>query len=384
MERMKNGPARWDNGPVVYLTCVVGVCVCLWIGFTVNGGGDFSEFYSASKLVGTGHLYDWSRIRELELRNGFITVPFGRFPVYAVLFKPLAALPYIYGRVAWLIVNAAALIGFAILWPVGRRRDKILMLCWSCPATVLLTYGQDTGLFLFFVTVGLRLLQSRRDVAAGLIFSLCAAKFHLALGIPVFLLARRKWGALAGGLAGGLVQLAISFAAEGQGWPSRLMHLAAIKEFSPSRLRMVNLVGLTHWLPFGGYMEAVLALLALAAVWVISRRSPLAIGLTAAVTGGLLVSHHAYLYDAVLLLPACALALRLPAHRAMRIWAILLCLPIPYLLLIQGHGIWLLAQIGISGFGLSLLGLLAWHGWRGSTRSRAVAHGLTAGADSGF
>src|ERR1039457_4422159 len=57
-------------------------------------------------------------------------------------------------------------------------------------------------------------------------------------------------------------------------------------------------------------------LLALAAVWVISRRSALTIGATAAVIGGLLVSHHAYVYDAVLLLPACALVLRLPAPKA--------------------------------------------------------------------
>ena len=74
-------------------------------------------------------------------------------------------------------------------------------------------------------------------------------------------------------------------------------------------------------MPYGGGVEAVLALLALAAVWVISRRSALTIGATAAVIGGLLVSHHAYVYDAALLLPACALVLRLPGastHQACR------------------------------------------------------------------
>jgi len=342
------------------VTCLIGISICLAMGFSlVESGSDFNQFYSASKLAGTGHMYDWARIQELELRNGPHAIPCGRLPVYLVLMKPLTALSYGYARVAWLAVNLAALIGFAALWPVARRQDVITMVCWSCPAAILLATGQDTALFLFIVTVGLRLLQTKRDFAAGLVFSLCAAKFHLALGIPVFLLARRKWGALAGGLAGGLVQLAISFAAEGRDWPARLLQLSSISDFSPSPWRMPNLLGLTHWLPYGGVFEAGLALLTLSAVWIVSRRSALIVGATAAVVGGLLVSHHAYVYDGVLLLPACALALRLPVPKAVRYGALALCVPIPYVLLMQEHGAWAVAQIVINGFGLSLLGLLA-------------------------
>jgi len=128
-------------------------------------------------------------------------------------------------------------------------------------------------------------------------------------------------------------------------------------------------LGLTHWLPYGLGVEAVLGLLALAAVWVIARRSPLTIGATAAVTAGLLVGHHSYVYDGVLLLPACALALKLPVPEAIRSWALLVCAPIPYLLLIQAHGIWMMGQIAINGFGLSLLGLLAFHCLRPPART---------------
>ena len=186
-------------------------------------------------------------------------------------------------------------------------------------------------------------------------------------------------GALAGGLAGGLVQLAISFVAEGREWPARLLQLSSISDFSPSPSKMPNLLGLTHGLPYGGGVEAVLALLALAAVWVISRRSALTIGATAAVIGGLLVSHHAYVYDAVLLLPACALVLRLPAPKALRYGALLLCVPIPYVLLMQEHGAWVVAQLSINGFGMLLLGLLAFHGLRVSARTQPVVHGVAAG-----
>lgn len=341
-------------------------------------GGDFNEFYSASQLAGTGHIYDWQQVQEHELRNGSNPIPFGRLPVYGVLLKPLTMLPYRYARAAWLLLNLAALIGFASLWPVKRRQDAILMVCWSVPAAVLLSTGQDTALFLFFVTAGLRLLQTKRDFAAGLVFSLCAAKFHLALGIPIFLLARRRWGALAGGLAGGLAQLAISFAAEGPEWPARLWRLSAISDFSPNPAKMPNLAGLTHVLPFAGAVEGLLAVLALAAVFIVARRSTLLAGATAAVTAGLLASHHAYVYDALLILPACALILQLPAPKALRYGALLLAVPVPYLLLMQEHGRWIVAQLAINGVGLWLLALLAWHALRvhgrtGNTIARRLA-----------
>jgi Glycosyltransferase family 87 len=337
----------------------------------IESGSDANQFYSAARLAGTGHLYDFDRIAELELQTGGHPIPFGRLPVYAVLLKPLTVLPYRYAREAWLTVNLFALIGFAALWPVRHRREVIMMVCWSCPAAVLLATGQDTALFLFFLTAGLRLLQTRRDFAAGLVLSLCAAKFHLALGIPVFLLARRRWGALIGGLVGLSAQLAISFAAEGREWPARLLRLSAISDFSPSPSKMPNLLGLAHGLPYGGAIEFVLAIFVIAAVWIVSRRSPLTIGATAAVLGGLLVSHHAYVYDAVLLLPACALAARLPGPRFLRYGALALCVPIPYVLLIQERWTWVVPQVMVNGFGLALLWLLAFHGWRIGARTQA-------------
>jgi hypothetical protein len=344
------------------VTCLMGAAVCLWMGFSLfERGTDFNQFYAAAQLAGSGHLYDFESIQALELQHSNHPIPFGRFPVYAVLMKPLTVFGYRYARGIWMLINLAAMAGFALLWPSGRRRDLCMMLCWSCPAAILLSTGQDTALFLFFVAAGLRLLQLKRDAAAGLIFSLCAAKIHLALGIPIFLLARKRWGALAGGLAGGLLQLAISTAAEGPQWLTKLWRLSAISDFSPSPEKMPNLLGLTHALPFGIGLEALLGMLSLAAVWIVARRSPLAIGATAAVAAGLLVSHHAYVYDGLLLLPAVALLLRLPAKETLRYAALALCTPIPYLLLMQEHGSWAVAQLAINGVNLSLLAMLALH-----------------------
>jgi hypothetical protein len=339
--------------------CLAGAFVCLWMGFSVpERASDFNEFYSASKLAGSGHIYDWHRIQAIEQVHGD-TIPFGRFPVYAVLFKPLALLPFAYARVAWLAINALALILFALLWPVARRDRLVMSLCWSCPAALLLSTGQDTGLYLFFVALGFRLLHSGRDFAAGLVLSLCAAKIHLALGIPVFLIAQRKWIAMSAGALSGVVQLAVSFAAEGRDWPAKLLHLASISEFSPAVQKMPNLFGLTFWLPYAGLMEACLAVAVLAAVWLISRRATLATGATAAIIGGLLVSHHAYVYDAVLLLPALALAWELPVFsERLPYWLLFLCTPIPYLALMKDR-LAAIAQLSMSAFCLALLTVLA-------------------------
>ena len=353
--------------------CVAGACICLWMGFSVSErASDFNEFYSASKLAGSGQLYDWQSIQAIEQAHGD-TIPFGRFPVYAILFKPLTLLPFAYARAAWLAINAVALILFAVLWPTARRDRLAMSLCWSCPAALLLSTGQDTGLYLFFVALGVRLLHDGRDFAAGLVLSLCAAKIHLALGIPVFLIAQRKWIAISAGALSGVGQLAISFAAEGRDWPAKLLHLASISEFSPAVQKMPNLFGLTFWLPYAGLIEACLAVAVLAAVWLISRSATPAAGATAAIVGGLLVSHHAYVYDAVLLLPALALAWELPVFaERLPYWVLFLWTPIPYLALMKDR-LAAIGQVSMSVFCLALLAALAARCLRAQTKESHIS-----------
>lgn len=362
---------RTDNGAVpgnswssrtTLVACLVGACACLGMGFSLHErGGDFTEFYAAARLAGSGQLYNWDRVRAIERLYGDIVIPFGRLPFYAVMFKPLAALPHAWSRLAWLLLNGMALFAFAKLWPVERREQLAMSLCWCLPAAVLLSTGQDTALFLLFAALGFRLLQADRDLAAGLVFSLCAAKFHLALGIPVFLLARRRWMAVLAGAIGGLVQLAVSFAAEGREWPANLLRLVSISGFSPAAQKMPNLRGLTHWLPYGIAVEAALALAVLGAVWLIARRSTPAVGAAAALIGGLLVSHHAYVYDAVLLLPAVALAGQWALPEAPRYWVMLLWTPIPYVLLMDDR-LAALGQVIITASCLAWLAFVA-AGW---------------------
>ena len=314
---------------------------------------DFNQYYAAGKLVGSGRLYDWNAIRPLELERNAKAVPFGRFPVFALVFKPLSALPYPVARAVWFGAGLAALAGFVYLWPFSSRMSAGAAVCWSAPATMCLAIGQDSILFLFFAAAGLRLLVGGRDFLAGLVFSACAAKPHLALLVPVLLVARCRWKALLGGAAGGAACMLLSFAAEGRDWPQRLLTLAGKPEFDPAAARMPNLRGLLSILNVGITVEIAVGLVIVAALWRISRREPLPAAGALVLAAGLLLSHHAYFYDAVLLMPALLLPYQTPHPAWLRTWALVLLTPFPYLFLLTSLG--LPGHLAITGYTLALI-----------------------------
>lgn len=320
---------------------------------------DFNQFYAAGKLAGSGHLYDWDSIRSLELEHSVRAVPFGRIPAFAFAFKPLSAIPYPFARIVWLAAGLGALAGFVALWPASSRAWAAVAVCWSAPAAMCLALGQDSVWFLFFVALGLRLLLRGREFWAGVVLSLCIAKPHLALVLPVFLVAHGKWRSILGGLTGGITGLALSFAVEGREWPSRLLSLTQLPDFDPAPDRMPNLRGLLTFLGVGLALELALALAVIVAVWFLCRRLPLEAAAAVALAAGLLVSHHAYFYDALMLLPALMLPFGGGYPEWLRKWALVLFTPIPYLFLLidaawAGH-------LAITGFTLALLGRMAWH-----------------------
>ena len=314
---------------------------------------DFNSLYVAGKLVGSGHLYDSARVEALQLQLGAKALPFMRLPILALAVKPLSALPYTTARILWLGAGLAALAGFVFLWPLSRPAWTAVAVCWSAPAAMCLALGQDSMWFLLFAALGLRLLLQGRDLCAGLALSLCINKPHLALLLPVLLVARGRWRALFGGLTGGIASLGLSFAAEGAGWPKRLAALwpAETPESMP------NLRGLLTVFHAGLPVEIALALPVVVAVWFLSRRLPLPTAVALALAGGLLISHHAYFYDGVVLLPALLFPFETPIPEWLRKWALVLLTPIPYLFLLLPFD-WP-AQLAISGYGLALLAMMA-------------------------
>jgi hypothetical protein len=280
-------------------------------------------------------------------------IPFYRLPFFALAFKALAVLPYPLARGLFLLIEIAALAGFVALWPLSHRRWAAVAICWSTPVAMCLGFGQDSVLFLFFFTLGFWLLRRERDFWAGVAFAVCASKLHIAIVLPVVLAAHSKWKTILGGATGGVTMVALSFATEGPQWPARIMELTHLPEFDPASNRMPNLRGLLTFFGGGFALEIVLALLVAIAIFFISRRMPMKYGMTLALAGGLMLSHHAYVYDCPVLLPALLLTFEEPYPDWLRMWAVLLLTPIPYMLILTNNE--LPGHLAVTGFTVALV-----------------------------
>src|ERR1700733_11556185 len=111
-------PREKSRMAIIAAVCAMGVAMNVYIGVLnkVAWGVDYNQFYAASRLAGTGHLYDWDALRKIELATGWIG-PTGRLPVVLYGHKILAGFPYPVAQSLWLVVSVGALLFFAAFWP---------------------------------------------------------------------------------------------------------------------------------------------------------------------------------------------------------------------------------------------------------------------------
>lgn len=299
-----------------------------------SGANDFLTFYSGAHLLESGELYDSRRLHEVAAavagawspEHGYVRPPF-----HAVLVWPLTRLPYPSAWRTWLILNAAAFAGYIALWRPPRFAVTLAFSMLSLPVFTAIGNGQDIPFVLLFVAAAVSFYRRGRLFTAGLMVSLCAVKFHLFLLAPVWMVARREWRVVQGLAAGAIVLMLVSFLAAGAAWPSRFLSSASDPAFSPRAAGMPNLHGLFAAAPQGWAAEAGIGLLVAGAVWFVARRNSITNGIAAMLTGGLLVSRHAYFADAALLLPAGLLVLHGARGQAQRLIAfLLLTAPVAY------------------------------------------------------
>ncbi len=269
-----------------------------------RGETDFLSFYAGARLVGTPHLYSHEAANQIqrEFANPQEVRAYIRPPFYAVLLWPLAQLPYRAAHAVWQLLNVAALGVFVVLW--WPRPLAALVCCWFLPIWISFTVGQDMPLVLVWVSAALWLLRRKRDLAAGLVLALCAAKFHLFLLAPLLIVAKRLWRFGIGLLAGGASLAAVSFAVAGWNWPAQYLQLLEANEkFQASRAYMPNLLGLFHRMPHAAVWVGLLTVVVAAATWYAVQRTETDFALACTLAGSLLISPHAFYYDCAALLP---------------------------------------------------------------------------------
>lgn len=273
----------------------------------IRGQNDFVSFYTGAKLAGTPDLYSRAaNLRAIQSILGFQMegTTYIRPPFYAILLKPLAALPY---RVAWAIFFAATLA--SILWFVIRFSKECPALPFfaslSIPLLTPLMNGQDTPFLLVTLGAAILLLRRNRDFAAGLVLSLCALKFHLFLFLALLLVMKKRWRAIEGG-ACGLAVLALLSVGEIRAW----IQVLRDPWISPNPQDLPNLHGLILTLHggFGADLAAVATIGLLFLVCVL-KSANFEFLIAVSLVCGLLASFHSGPADDVLLLPAFVLAI---------------------------------------------------------------------------
>lgn len=307
----------------------------LWIvrSRIARGDPDFTAFYTAGRMLRSGQggdLYDpaaQQRVQQEFTRNPDLRRGPLRFihpPFEAVLFWPLAYLPYREAFVLWDILNlgmVAAISAFLKCYFLVRhdiqRWEIFFALLAFFPIFVNFFQGQDAILLLLLVALAFRAMDSGADFVAGC--WLAAGLFRFQLVIPlVLLLALWRGRKLVLGFAtAGSVLLALSVALVGReatfqypGYMWRWATIPGLGRTPPSLLP--NLLGLmTGWSSVDNFQFAMrLAVLAASAVLLIlmaymrrmandPRCSRLAIG--CAVIAAVLVGYNTSTYDLCLL-----------------------------------------------------------------------------------
>jgi len=276
----------------------------------LDGHNDFSTFYAGAKLARTPALYDHNTVRQ-RVREGWPDSPeqevYLRAPFYAMLLKPLAALPY---RTALILFTCLTLGSF--LWFVIRFSkecpDLTILAAFSIPMFLNINGGADVALLLPLLGAFVLLSRRGRDFAAGFILAFCAIKFHLFVFVPFLLLFKKRWRMLMGASAGtALLTLLGGISLVGP-WLnvifSPLITGMPIWKLCPAP----NIHGLVTVLGGGPPIEFLLAgLVILFFLWTCFRVSNFELLLAVSLICGLLVSFHSFAYDDLLLMPVLVL-----------------------------------------------------------------------------
>ena len=302
-------------------SCLIGVALSVFtIGpnwkYTARGQTDFMSFYAGAKLAFSHDLYEAAPFlrtqAETEGRYS-ATRLFNRPPAFAILFWPIAGLPYSAASPLWEALCFGTLVLFVVVFPAGDRSMATLACCWSIPLVMGLAQGQDTPLLLLWIALALRLLRHKKEFAAGLVICLCATKFHLFVFLPVWLLANRKWRMAAGLATGGASLVLFSFA-NGRTWPIRYARFLMNPENNPYPNVMPGIHGLVARVSGHLWIEALGIAVVGALVWAASRRSGVDVGFATALAGGILVAPHVYIADCAIVIPAALIVV--PFHSA--------------------------------------------------------------------
>lgn len=295
------------------------------------GGGDFPVFYRTGQIVQAGEIRN---VFDKRLQDEFANRPtpsqhgyFYHPPYEALLFWPFALLPYQFSFWCWTLIQIAMMwSAVRVLVPefpalgarLGSGIVRALFFAFF-PVSMVIYWGQDSGLLLLLVVLAFRYFVRAKDGSAGIYLALALFKFQHILPLIAVLALRGKRRLLLGFASTALLLVGISWLMVGtSGFAAywRVLWDHGVEETS----YMANLYSLLRWIGlWNGFTVALsLGLLLLCGIQRAQPREQFAL----AVLGSQLVSYHGGIYDAVLLIIPLFAALDLccDSHISFRYW----------------------------------------------------------------
>jgi hypothetical protein len=297
-------------------------------------GADFPEFYGAGRILNefSAHaLYDLDlqyRIYHEVLPHSpaHLMLPFLYAPFFALIFRPLAFLPYAWACATWMIISVATyLIGLNLVWrsiesiPSREKRTVYLLALSFQPFLECVLSGQSSVFGFLALALAVRCESLHRPFCAGLCLALCFYKPNLLCLFLPWLVLARKWKALAGVGTGAIALCGVSLLAVG--WSGCENYARALVDYP--RFVTLHNIAFPRWkfvdvysffvLLFGNNtaLSRVLWALCVLAVfpWVarsgqgerLARRGQQLLTWCAVLTWTLLLSSHTGLYDVCLI-----------------------------------------------------------------------------------
>lgn len=280
-------------------------------------GGDFIEFYNAGKILnqyGSHRLYDFQL--QQDLTQAFIpgfSLPYVTPPYVAILFSPLALLPFSVAYLIWILISVALYAGAVSL--IARLellpRDMILLVCLAFPPFLMLVIagGQISAIGCFIFALWIYLMKRQRKLLAGLVLGLILYKPTLALFVVPALLLGKQFRTLIGFSAVAAVLAALTIWMLGPAGSTQ--YLTILREFSslvgqgytPPSMH-VDLASMVRHI-FHVDVRYISMLMGLPFVYLI-RNNP-----ERAIIPTMLFNSYAPTYDLILLIPLLVLTYRL-------------------------------------------------------------------------
>lgn len=303
------------SAPRIVFFCFVGLFVIAsrGEGFTKLITRDFIAFWASSYLALAGDAaaaFDVARTEQVHLvalGQSFYVPRWHYPPTYQLLIMPIALLPYIAAWFVWIGTTLAAYL--IVLRKFAPHRDAVLLLFAFPPVFANMYFGQN-GFLVAAIFGGALLALRSRPILAGALFGILSIKPHLALLVPLALVAAGQWRAFMAAVLASLLLIMASFATLGSdAWLAFFHDMPNVRPLIdgqqlPHSLMPTTYVGLirlgvTPDLAMTIHVIQVVVVAALVAV--VWRHAQLPVASAALIGGAVLIPPYLFLYDLTLL-----------------------------------------------------------------------------------